>query len=105
MVKLTVDGYDLTDKKTDFRELRSKVGMVFQYPEYQLFAETVFADVAFGLKNFSKEEPKEEDVKKAVRAALETVGLDYEEMKNRSPFELSGLSLIHISSPATILPM
>lgn len=59
LVKLTVDGYDLTDKKTDFRELRSKVGMVFQYPEYQLFAETVFADVAFGLKNFSKEEPKE----------------------------------------------
>ena len=90
LVKLTVDGYDLTDKKTDFRELRSKVGMVFQYPEYQLFAETVFADVAFGLKNFSKEEPKEEDVKKAVRAALETVGIDYEEMKNRSPFELSG---------------
>ncbi len=90
LVKLTVDGYDLTDKKTDFRELRSKVGMVFQYPEYQLFAETVFADVAFGLKNFSKEEPKEEDVKKAVREALETVGLDYEEMKNRSPFELSG---------------
>lgn len=90
LVKLTVDGYDLTDKKTDFRELRSKVGMVFQYPEYQLFAETVFADVAFGLKNFSKEEPKEEEVKQAVRDALETVGLDYEEIKNRSPFELSG---------------
>jgi energy-coupling factor transport system ATP-binding protein len=63
--------------------------MVFQYPEYQLFAETVFEDVAFGLKNFSPE-IGEEETKKAVKEALETVGLDYESVKNRSPFELSG---------------
>ncbi len=86
---LTVNGYDLTDKKTDFQRLRSKVGMVFQYPEYQLFAETVFEDVAFGLKNFCANLSKEE-VETAVREALETVGLDFEAMKERSPFDLSG---------------
>lgn len=59
-VILKVGDYDLTDKKTDFRELRSKVGMVFQYPEYQLFADTVYEDVAFGFKNFSKGKTKEE---------------------------------------------
>jgi energy-coupling factor transport system ATP-binding protein len=86
---LTVNGFDLTDKKTDFLQLRSKVGMVFQYPEYQLFAESVFEDVAFGLKNFCAE-MTEAEVKEAVRVALETVGLDYETIKDRSPFELSG---------------
>lgn len=86
---LTVNGYDLTDKKTDFKTLRSKVGMVFQYPEYQLFAETVFEDVAFGLKNFNSE-LTDNEVEAAVREAIQTVGLDYEIVKNRSPFELSG---------------
>ncbi len=86
---LTVNGYDLTDKKTDFKTLRSKVGMVFQYPEYQLFAETVFEDVAFGLKNFCKD-MSETEVETSVREALETVGLDYEKVKRRSPFEVSG---------------
>ena len=86
---LMVDGFDLTQKTTDFRQLRQKVGMVFQYPEYQLFAETVFEDVAFGLYNFC-EGLSEEEVETAVRQAIETVGLDYDEVKNRSPFELSG---------------
>ncbi len=88
-IVLTVNGYDLTDKKTDFMGLRERVGMVFQYPEYQLFAETVFEDVAFGLKSFQPELPKEA-VARAVQEAIETVGLNYEEVKNRSPFELSG---------------
>ncbi len=88
-ITLTVNGYDLTDKRTDFKALRSKVGMVFQYPEYQLFAETVFEDVAFGLKNF-KGALTEEEKERAVKDALETVGLSYEEVKERSPFELSG---------------
>ena len=87
--KLMVSGCDLTDKKTDFRALRGKVGMVFQYPEYQLFAETVFEDVAFGLKNF-RDKMTETEVKTAVKEALEKVGLDYEQIKSRSPFELSG---------------
>lgn len=87
---LTVGEFDLTNKKTDFRALRSKVGMVFQYPEYQLFAETVFDDVAFGYKNFSATKPGKEELEKVVREALEIVGLDYGEIKEKSPFELSG---------------
>ncbi len=86
---LRVGDYDLADKKCKFIELRSKVGMVFQYPEYQLFAETVEKDVAFGLKNFRKDMGEEERAA-AVREALETVGLSYAEMEGRSPFELSG---------------
>ncbi len=86
---LTVNGFDLTDKKTDFKALRQRVGMVFQYPEYQLFAETVFQDVAFGLKNFQPQ-LSEREVALAVKEALETVGLHYERVKDRSPFELSG---------------
>lgn len=87
--KITVGSFDLTDKKTDFKALRASVGMVFQYPEYQLFAETVFADVAFGLKNFNKNLSAEE-VEKAVRESIEIVGLDYNEVKDKSPFDLSG---------------
>ena len=87
---LTVGEYDLTDKKTNFRELRKHVGMVFQYPEYQLFAETVKEDVAFGLKNFSEKKPTNEEITEAVRAALEVVGLNYNEIAKKSPFELSG---------------
>ena len=64
---MRVNGFDLTDKKTDFKALRAKVGMVFQYPEYQLFAENVFEDVAFGLKNFRGGMSKEE-IKAAVRS-------------------------------------
>ncbi len=86
---LRVNGYNLADKTTDFRALRKDVGMVFQYPEYQLFAETVFEDVAFGLKNFEKDWTATQ-VEDAVKEALETVGLCYEEVKDRSPFELSG---------------
>ena len=87
---LKVGDFDLTDKKTNFRALRRSVGMVFQYPEYQLFAETVRDDVAFGLKNFSEEKLTDEEIDSAVRAALEVVGLDFDELKDKSPFELSG---------------
>ncbi len=86
---LTVGEFDLASKKCDLRALRSKVGMVFQYPEYQLFAETVEKDVAFGLKNFHRELTEEERAA-AVREALETVGLDFEAVREQSPFELSG---------------
>ncbi len=84
-----VGDFDLADKKCDFKALRAKVGMVFQYPEYQLFAETVQEDVAFGIKNFF---PKigEEELNDAVRSAIETVGLNYSKIKDKSPFELSG---------------
>lgn len=85
--KVTVDGMDLTPKKIDFKKVRSHVGMVFQYPEYQLFAETVEKDVAFGCDNLGL--GKEECALRA-KTAIELVGLDYEAVKDRSPFELSG---------------
>ena len=75
--------------RAEMKALRARVGMVFQYPEYQLFGETVFEDVAFGLRNFYPEKTKEE-VELAVRAAIERVGLNYREVKDKSPFDLSG---------------
>ena len=86
---LQVGAFDLTKKTTNFTALRKNVGMVFQYPEYQLFAETVFEDVAFGLKNFQSELSQAE-IETAVREAIETVGLNYETIKDRAPFDLSG---------------
>lgn len=86
---LRVGNFDLTDKKCDFKALRAKAGMVFQYPEYQLFAETVKEDVAFGLKNFFPDmTDKEKDER--VRRAIELVGLNYAAVADKSPFELSG---------------
>lgn len=86
---ITVGEFNLSDKKCDNKALRSKVGMVFQYPEYQLFAETVEADVSFALKNFFPE-LSENDRAERVRTAIELVGLDYKKVKDASPFDLSG---------------
>ena len=87
--EVRVGEYNLHEKGCDFRSLRSKVGMVFQYPEHQLFAETVFDDVAFGLKNFEKD-LSEKEVEERVKEAISLVGLNYEKVKEKSPFELSG---------------
>ena len=87
---LRVGEFDLASRKTNFNELRRHVGMVFQYPEYQLFSETVAEDVAFGYKNFAEKKPEKEEVERAVREAIEMVGLDYHELKDKSPFSLSG---------------
>lgn len=87
--EIKIGEYDLGQKKCDFRKLRADVGMVFQYPEYQLFAESVFADVAFGLKNFKKD-LTDAQIEEAVKSSLEMVGLDYNEIKDKSPFDLSG---------------
>lgn len=89
LAEITVGTFNLADKKCNFLKLREDVGMVFQYPEYQLFAETVYADVEFGLKNFRKKITKEE-TEEAVKAAIEMVGLSYEDVKDKSPFDLSG---------------
>ena len=78
---------DLTEKKPDLKRLRGTVGMVMQYPEYQLFDETVEKDVSYGPKNLGLQE---EEIKGRVREAIGLVGLDFEEVKDRSPFELSG---------------
>ncbi len=82
-----VDEIDLRPKKIDFKKLRSRVGMVFQYPEYQLFDETVYKDVSFGPKNIGL---GDEEIADRVKEAIGLVGLDYESVKDRSPFELSG---------------
>ncbi len=89
MGKLTVGEFDLTSKKCNFQRLRAKVGMIFQFPEYQLFAENVQKDVAFGIDNFFPK-TSQQDKEDMVRGAIERVGLNYNEVKDKSPFELSG---------------
>jgi len=85
--KISVDGIDLTLKKTDFREVRKKVGLVFQYPEHQLFEETVYKDIAFGPRNLGT---REEDIAAIVQDSMQKVGLEYEYFKDLNPFQLSG---------------
>ncbi len=84
--KIFIQGEEITGKK-DLRKIRQQVGLVFQYPEHQLFEETVFADVAFGPRNLDLEE---EEITRRVKQALELVNLDYNQFKDRSPFKLSG---------------
>ena len=85
--RVVVDGLDITEKGVSLLEVRRRVGLVFQYPEYQLFEETVAKDVAFGPKNLGL---SEQEVDQRVRYALQEVGLVYDEIAERSPFELSG---------------
>lgn len=85
--KIIIGGVDITDEKTVMRDVRRKIGLVFQYPEYQLFEETVAKDVAFGPKNLGLSQQEVDD---RVREALELVNLDYNAVKNVSPFDLSG---------------
>lgn len=85
--KIFVDGTDITDKSTVMSEIRKKVGLVFQYPEYQLFEETIEKDIAFGPRNLGLDE---EEVLRRVKRAMEMVGLEYEKYKDLSPFEISG---------------
>ncbi|NLY87748.1 MAG: energy-coupling factor transporter ATPase [Clostridiales bacterium] len=82
-----VDGQCITDGKANLVDIRRKVGLVFQYPEYQLFEETVAKDVAFGPRNLGIEG---EELDKTIQEAIEIVGLNYNEIQNSSPFELSG---------------
>lgn len=85
--KIYVDGTDITDKDTKLVDIRKKVGLVFQYPEYQLFEETIAKDIAYGPSNL---ELNEDEILKRVKKSMEMVGLNYEEYKDISPFELSG---------------
>lgn len=81
-----LDGKDIFADKTKLKEIRQKVGLVFQYPEHQLFEMTIYKDVAFGPTNMKL---PEDEIKRRVKSALETVGLS-EEYYEKSPFELSG---------------
>ncbi|MBQ7109212.1 MAG: energy-coupling factor transporter ATPase [Clostridia bacterium] len=83
---IVVNGFDLTDKKTKMRDVRFCVGLVMQYPEYQLFEETVYKDIAFGPSNMGL---SEEEIKQRVEDAAKLVGLS-EKLLNKSPFDLSG---------------
>ena len=84
--KIYLNGKDIWEEPKKIRQVRFKVGMVFQYPEYQLFEETVYKDIAFGPKNMGL---SDEDIDKKVRAAAEFVGLK-NELLAKSPFDLSG---------------
>ncbi|WP_103981183.1 energy-coupling factor transporter ATPase [Helcococcus massiliensis] len=86
--KVTVDGQEVSeDHKDKLKKIRQNVGLVFQYPEYQLFEETIALDIAFGPKNLGL---SEEEITKRVKDSMEKVGLSYEKFKDESPFELSG---------------
>lgn len=84
--RVLVDGMDTRERKLR-RKVRTTVGLAFQYPETQLFANTVADDVAFGPRNL---ELSDDEVNRRVRAALERVGMDYAKVAQRSPFDLSG---------------
>lgn len=84
---VSIDGVDLHGKKDAAKTVRSKVGMVFQYPEHQLFEETIYADIAFGPKNLGL---ATEEVDARVRRAMAFAGLDFSAYAERSPFQLSG---------------
>lgn len=84
---ILIDGADITGKDVKMRDIRRKIGLVFQYPEYQLFEETVHKDVAFGPLNLGL---TQEEADERVAEAVGLVGLNYDDIADRSPFELSG---------------
>ncbi|CEI74400.1 MULTISPECIES: energy-coupling factor transporter ATPase [Romboutsia] len=85
--EININGFNITDPSLNLTEVRKRVGVVFQYPEYQLFEETIEKDIAFGPNNLGLDP---EEVDRRVKASMEAVGLDYELFKDKSPFELSG---------------
>ena len=82
-----INDFKITDPDLNLTEIRKRVGVVFQYPEYQLFEETIEKDIAFGPSNLGLDE---EEINNRVKLSMEAVGLDYESFKDKSPFELSG---------------
>jgi energy-coupling factor transport system ATP-binding protein len=85
--KILIDGVDITDKNTNLNFIRKKVGLVFQYPEYQLFEETIEKDISFGPRNLGL---SDDEINKRVKRAMNMVGLEYDKYKDKSPFEVSG---------------
>ena len=85
--RIVVDDVDITNKETKLTDIRKKIGLVFQYPEYQLFEETIEKDIAFGPTNLGL---NEDEILRRVKISMEMVGLDYETYKDVSPFDLSG---------------
>lgn len=85
--RIIIDDVDISSKSVKMSTIRKKVGLVFQYPEYQLFEETIEKDIAFGPKNLGL---SDDDINARVERAMNIVGLDYEKYKDKSPFEISG---------------
>ena len=85
--KIIVDGIDITDKKVKLTNIRKNIGLVFQYPEYQLFEETIEKDIEFCPRNLGL---SEEEITRRVKRAMKMVDLDYDTYKDKSPFDLSG---------------
>jgi energy-coupling factor transport system ATP-binding protein len=85
--KIFVDDVDITGSGVKLTDIRKKVGLVFQYAEYQLFEETIEKDIMFGPKNLGL---NDEEALERTKRAMDMVGLDYETYKNKSPFDLSG---------------
>lgn len=85
--EIYINDYNITDNDLNLTEVRKRVGIVFQYPEYQLFEETVEKDIAFGPSNLNL---SDEEIALRVKESMESVGLNYEEYKDKSPFDLSG---------------
>lgn len=85
--RIVVDGEDITKDGVKLTDIRKKVGLVFQYPEYQLFEETIEKDIEFGPSNLGL---SDDEITKRVKKSMEMVGLDYNTYRNKSPFDLSG---------------
>ncbi|TGY42026.1 energy-coupling factor transporter ATPase [Clostridium sartagoforme] len=85
--RIIVDGVDITKDGVKLTDIRKKVGLVFQYPEYQLFEETIEKDIEYGPRNLGLDQ---EEITRRVKRSMEMVGLDYETYRHKSPFDLSG---------------
>ncbi|EHL19058.1 cobalt import ATP-binding protein CbiO 2 [Peptoanaerobacter stomatis] len=85
--KIFINDLNITDEKISLTDVRKKVGLVFQYPEYQLFEETIEKDIAFGPRNLGLDE---DEITQRVKDAMQLVGLEYERSKDKSPFDISG---------------
>lgn len=85
--QIYINDFNITDPELNLTEIRKRVGVVFQYPEYQLFEETIAKDIAFGPSNLGLDE---KEIQIRVKESMEAVGLNYEVFKDKSPFELSG---------------
>ncbi|WP_291647750.1 energy-coupling factor transporter ATPase [Clostridium sp.] len=85
--RIVVDGEDITKDGVKLTDIRKKVGLVFQYPEYQLFEETIERDIEFGPRNLGLSDA---EITQRVKRSMEMVGLDYDTYRNKSPFDLSG---------------
>ena len=85
--KIYIDDIDITAEGLNLSDIRKKVGLVFQYAEYQLFEETIEKDIEFGPRNLGL---SDEEITERVKRSMEAVGLDYELYRNKSPFDLSG---------------